>query len=218
MLSRNNIMQKLFAALVLTLVATPVMAQRRVDLIFDVEGVRQNSKPSQFTPNERRFEPRFNTGGGLGLGVNWFMSDRLSLEAKAAAIESKVRVRITGSDYFAFADLGNAQVYPLTAILQWHLNEHGAIRPYLGAGGSYTILHNIEKRSTGFTAVNFKDPIGLVLDGGFEWRLSTKWGLNADVRYVPIETSSRATFVGTRSSVELDSRPLIAAAGIVYHF
>src|SRR5205085_4219062 len=93
LLSRNNIMQKLFAALVLTLVATPVMAQRRVDLIFDVEGVRQNSKPSQFTPNERRFEPRFNTGGGLGLGVNWFMSDRLSLEAKASLLSSSVRLR-----------------------------------------------------------------------------------------------------------------------------
>jgi outer membrane protein W len=218
LLSRNNMMQKLLVALVITLVATPLLAQRRVDLIFDVEGVRQNSEPSEFTPNETRFEPRFSTGGGLGLGVNWFFSDRLSLEAKAAAIESTVRVRISGSDYITFANLGNAQIYPLTAIVQWHLNEHGAIRPYLGAGASYTILHNIEKKSSGFTGVNFKDPIGLVLDGGLEWRLSTKWGLNADVRYVAIETSSRATFVGTRSSVELDSRPLIAAAGIVYHF
>jgi len=211
-------MQKLLFALALTLVAAPLMAQRRVDLIFDVEGVRQNSKPSEFTPNETRFEPRFSTGGGLGLGINWFFSDRLSLEAKAAAIESSVRVRISGSDYLTFADLGHAQIYPMTAILQWHLNEHGAIRPYLGAGGSYTILRNIEKKSNGFSGVNFKDPIGLVLDGGLEWRLSTKWGLNADVRYVAIETSSRATFVGTRSTVELDSRPLIASAGIVYHF
>lgn len=211
-------MRKLFAVLLLAFVATPLLAQRRVDLIFDVEGVRQNSKPREFTPNETRFEPRFGTGGGLGFGVNWFMSDRVSLEAKAAAIESNVRVRISGSDYVAFADLGHAQVYPLMAILQWHLNEHGAIRPYVGAGASYTILHNIEKKSNGFSAVNFKDPIGLVLDGGLEWRLSKKWGLNGDVRYVAMETSSRATFIGTRSSVELNSRPLIASAGIVYHF
>jgi outer membrane protein W len=219
LLSRNNMMQKLFAAALLTLVATPLFAQpRRVDLIFDVEGVRQNSKPQEFTPNETRFEPRFGTGGGLGLGINWFFSDRVSLEAKAAVIQSDVRVRITGSDFIAFANLGHAQVYPLTAILQWHLNEHGAIRPYIGAGAAYTILRNIEKTSGGFTGVQFKDPIGLVIDGGLEWRLSTKWGLNGDVRYVPIETSSRATFLGTRSSVELDTRPLLASAGIVYHF
>jgi outer membrane protein W len=211
-------MQKLLAAALLAFVAMPLAAQSHVDVIFDVEGVRSNSKPKEFTPNETRFEPRFGTGGGLGFGVNWYFSNRVSLETKAAVIESKIRVRITGSDYIAFADLGNAQVYPITAILQWHLNEHGAIRPYVGVGAGYTILHDIEKTSGGFTGVSFDDPIGLVIDGGLEWRLSKKWGLNADVRYIPIETSSRATFVGTRSSVELDTRPLIASAGIVYHF
>jgi outer membrane protein len=211
-------MQKLLAAALLALVAMPLAAQRRVDVIFDVEGVRSNSKPKEFTPNETRFEPRFGTGGGLGFGVNWFFSDRVSLETKAAVLESKIKVRTTGSDFIAFADLGRAQIYPITAILQWHLNEHGAIRPYIGAGAGYTILRDIEKSASGFSGVSFDDPIGLVVDGGLEWRLSKKWGLNGDVRYIPIETSSRARFVGTSSSVELDSRPLIASAGIVYHF
>lgn len=210
--------KQLLAAALVTLAAMPLLAQRRVDLIVDAEGVRRTARPTGFTPNQTRYEPRFNTGGGLGVGINWFFSDRVSLETKAAILESDVRVRITGSDYIAFADLGRAQIYPITAVLQWHLNEHGALRPYLGAGAGYTILRNIERSGTGFTGVRFRDPVGLVLDGGIEWRLSSKWGLSGDVRYIPMETNSRATFVGTSSSANVNARPVIVGFGIIYHF
>ena len=210
--------KQLFAALVAMLVAMPLLAQRRVDLIVDVEGVRRTSEPREFTPNQTRFSPRFAAGGGVGAGINWFFSDRVSLEAKAAALESHVRVRINGSDYVAIADLGNSQIYPITAVLQWHMNEHGAIRPYVGAGGAYTILRDIDKSGAGFSGIHFKDPFGVVLAAGLEWRLSSKWGLNGDLRYIPLESNARTVFIGSQSSVNLNSRPVIGSAGVVYHF
>ncbi len=199
--------------------AAPLLAQHPTDVIVDLEGARRTGKNTRFTPNTTQFVPDLGTGLGLGGGVDWFASDRVSFEAKVAALRDKVRIRTIGSDFIAVADLGYAQIYPITLIVKWHLNEHGEIRPYVGAGGAHVILHNIERRvSGGANGIRFSDPTGVVFAAGFEWRMLKKWSAVADVRYIPIETSSRARFTGTASAVELNVRPVILGTGIAYHF
>jgi outer membrane protein len=205
------------ATVVLLLCCTPLFAQKRVDLIVDAEGVRRTGENTSFTPGTR-FDPSFSTGGGLGLGIDWFTSDRVSFELKVAALESDLTVRTIGSDFILVAQLGHAQVYPVTALVKWHVLEHGSFRPYLGIGAAYVVLRDIERQTSRFSGINFKDPIGLVVDGGLMLELSKRWALSGDVRYVPIETSSRASFAGTESSVELNVKPLIVAFGIGYRF
>src|SRR4029079_1466461 len=100
----------------------------------------------------------------VGVGINWFFGKRTSLELKAAVLESHLRLRRTGSDFVAVGDLGEAQIYPITAILQWHMLEGTAIRPYLGAGAGYMILKNIDKQTLGLNGVAFGNPVGLVVD------------------------------------------------------
>jgi len=200
------------------LVALPALAQRRVDVFFDVEGVQRTGKATNFSPGTR-FEPSFQNGGGIGGGFNLFVSDRLSFEAKVAALQTKSRIRVVGSDFIATADLGWAQIYPISAVMQWHLLEHGTIRPYIGAGVVHTVLRNINERfGPTATGVHFKDPSGLVLDGGLEFNLGRRWNLLADARYVPIESKSRTTFPGTPSSVDLSVRPAIVSFGLGYRF
>jgi len=199
--------------------AAPLLAQRRVDFLVDAEGVRRSSRNTDFTPGTR-FEPNFNTGGGVGGGLNFFFTDRVSLEGKIAGLGTKMRVRVVGSDFVAIADLGYAQIYPISAILQWHMLERGAFRPYFGAGVSHVILRNISKKvgTSGASGIKFKDPTGLVVDGGLEFSLGKRWSLFGDARYIPIETSSRAVFVGTTSAVKISVRPLIVSTGVAYHF
>ena len=110
-------------------------------------------------------------------------------------------MRTVGSDFVAVADLGRAKVYPISALLKWHLSEHGTIRPYIGAGVVHVILHNINRSvgPTSATGIHFKDPTGFVVDGGLEVNLSKDWGIFGDARYVPVESQSSATFVGTSS-------------------
>jgi outer membrane protein len=209
-------MKKLLIAAALLLLATSAVAQR-VDLFVDAEGVRRTGRTETFTPGVTRFDPQFRTGGGVGGGVNWFFSDRVSLETKVAALGTKIRVRIIGSDFIGTADLGWTQLYPISAVLQWHLAEHGAIRPYIGAGAVHTILRNINKRvGAGATGIRFKDPTGVVVDGGLEFSLARKWSLLADARYVPMETKSTVTFPGTPSSVDMKVRPLIVSFGLAF--
>jgi outer membrane protein W len=212
-------MKKLCFAVAILFYAISATAQSRLDVFFDAEGARRTGTNTDFTPGVTRFEPQFNTGGGVGGGLNWFFTDRVSLEAKVAGLGSKLRVRIIGSDFIGTADLGWAQLYPISAVLQWHMVERGSVRPYVGAGAAHTILRNINKRfGSGATGIRFKNPTGLVLDGGLEFNLGKKWSLLADARYVALETKSRATFPGTLSRVDLEVRPVIVSFGAAYHF
>jgi outer membrane protein len=211
-------MYKLTVALLAVLTVAPLAAQRRIDFLVDAEGARRTGHNIAFTPGTQ-FDPRFGTGGGIGVGLNFFLTDRVSVETKAAALESRLMVHTVGSDFVTVADLGRAQIYPLSAILQWHMSEHGTIRPYVGAGIAHVILHNVN-RSVGSEAsgIRFKDPTGFVVDGGLECNMAKRWGLFGDARYVPVETKSTATFVGTTSAVQMHVRPLILSAGLVWRF
>ena len=199
------------------LIAVPLFAQRRVDLIVDVEGVRRTGHTTGFEPGTR-LDPTFSTGGGVAGGFNWFFTDRVSFEAKVAGMESHVRIRTFQSDFVGVVDLGYAQIYPVTAILQWHATEGGTFRPYLGVGVAHIVLKNINRQSGTVAGVRFTDPTGIAADGGLEMHISRKWSLYGDARYVPVETSSRARFTGTTNSVQLNVRPLIVSTGIAYHF
>jgi outer membrane protein len=211
-------MYKLTIALLAVLAATPLMAQRRIDFLIDAEGARRTGHNESFTPGVR-FDPQFGTGGGAGVGLNFFLSDRVSIEAKAAALESRLRVRIVGSDFIAVANLGRAQIFPISAVLQWHLSEHGTIRPYLGAGVAHVILRDVNHSVTSSaTGIHFKDPTGFVVDGGLEINLSRRFGIYGDARYIPVETKSTASFVGTTSAVQMNVRPMIVSGGIAWRF
>jgi outer membrane protein W len=209
-------MKPLLSALALLLLAAPAMAQRALELIVDAEGVRRTADDVEFAPGRTRFVPTFATGGGVGAGLNLWLSGRVSVEAKVAGVESHLTVRTAGSDFVVNTDLGRAQIYPVTVVVQWHPMEHGTLRPYLGIGAAHIILRDIERRSD--LNVRFRDPTGLVLDGGFRLRFSSRWSAIADARYVAIETRTRATFIGTTAATELHVRPVVVSVGAAYRF
>ncbi len=213
-------MKKLMLLSLLAAVASPLFAQGRMDLLVDAEGVRRTGSNTSFVPGTIRFEPTFATGGGVGVGLNFFLGRNASIELKAAQLESNVRLRIIGSDSVQIITLGREKIYPLSAILQWHPVDHGTFRPYLGAGVVHTIFHDVNKQipSTSVKATRFRDPTGLVVDGGLELAVGKNWSAYGDARFVPLETKSRATFVGTNSATDISVRPLIVSAGLAYHF
>ena len=210
-------MKQILAFLVVAAIAAPAFAQRHVEFFVDAEGVRPGSK-AVFEPNVVRYEPRFDTGGGVGGGINWFFSERVSVEVKVAALESRLHLRRSGSDFVTVADLGYAQIYPITALLQWHMLEGTAIRPYIGAGVGYVIMRNISRQTFGLSGVKFDNPTGLVVDGGLELSLSKRWSVLGDARYTPIETRSNVTFVGAGSTARVDVKSLVVSAGIAFRF
>jgi outer membrane protein W len=201
--------------LCLLLASAPAFAQSHIELILDVEGVHR-SEHTEFRPNETRYQPQFDDGGGLGAGINWFFSDRVSLETKVASLASEMRVRRTGSDFITVQELGYAQIYPITAILQWHLFEDNvAIRPYVGVGAAYAILRDIDNEEG---SAEFEDPTGLVVNAGVKIPMSSRFSFLADARYVPVESRATARFAGQSQPQVIDVRPLIVSFGVGWRF
>lgn len=210
---------RIVAVLSILALALPAVAQERVELIVDLEGVRRTGGvTSRFEPNVVRYEPRFDDGGGAGGGVAWFFTGRVALELKVAGLASELTVRRSGRDFITVGELGYAQIYPIMAIAQWHPVEQGSLRPYVGVGAAHIILRNVEQSGGGVTGVEFDDPTGLVVNAGIRIPFSSRWSLNGDARYVPVETQGRARFSGTDAVADIDVRPLIVGVGIVYRF
>lgn len=139
--------------------------------------MRRSGAIAELAPGVTQFVPQFRAGGGVGGGFNFFLSDRVSIAAKVAALATKTRERVTGSDFVGIADLGWSQLDPISAVVQWHLAGRGALRPYPGAGRGDTILRNVNEQVGA-------DPTGLVVDGGIELSVARKWSLLGDARVI----------------------------------
>lgn len=174
----------------------------------------------ELMPGQQSFFPEFSNGWGAGAGLNWWWSDRVSLEAKASGFRSRLRITAVGSDYVANIDLGHAQIYPIMAMVQWHPLEHGTFRPYIGAGATYVILKNVNEQigNIGVRGIEFNDPTGLLLDAGTRIHFSDRWSAIADVRYVPVESKGETKFPGSTQTIRLQVKPLIAGFGVAYRF
>lgn len=210
-------MARVVAFLLTFVVAANAAAQRRVELIVDAEGVHRTGT-TEIEPNQVSYVPRFDNGGGAGIGLAWFVSGRVAFEVKVAGLASELTIRRTGSDFITVGELGYAQIYPVTALVQWHPIDGGSFRPYLGIGAAHVILRNIEKSAGGVTGVEFDDPTGLVVNAGLRIPFSSRWSVSADARYVPVETHDRTRFTGTTSTAEVGVRPLIVAVGLAYRW
>jgi outer membrane protein W len=204
--------------------AMPAWAQKgHTDLIIDAEGVRSTGSTEVGTQAGASFDPRFRTGGGLGVGLDYYMSQHVSLEGKVSAIVSDVRIVSVRSDTVTKLDLGHEQLYPVTALLKWHFTPtQTAIQPYIGAGVGHVILRNIDRSDLarlGASEIRFDDPTGLVVAAGLVFRTSRRWGFSADARYIPLETKSTVTAVGSATPAErINLKPLIVSFGIAYRF
>lgn len=93
---------------------------------------------------------------------------------------------------------------PPTVSLQYHFNPNGTVRPYAGLGLNYTLFFD-EKASGALSGADLElDPsFGLAAQLGIDVALKNDWFVNADVRYLDIDTDAKVdgTSIGT---VEID--------------
>jgi outer membrane protein W len=196
--------------------AAPLAAQSRAGIIVDVEGVHRQGINE--VSGDVSYRPEFDNGGGLGVGLNWHLSDRFSIEGKVAALVSEGHLRTVGPDFILNLKLGKTEIYPVTLVAQWHPMEGTALRPYLGIGLAHVILGNIDEDS-GNPPIEFDDPTGIVVNAGLRVPISNKWSLNADARYIPVESQGSIRILGLNPArADIDVRPLVIGFGVVYHY
>ncbi|AHE53451.1 membrane protein [Sphingomonas sanxanigenens DSM 19645 = NX02] len=150
--------------------------------------------------------------------ITWMATDAIGFELIASTTKHSAsgRTGTTGS----IGKLASTWVLPPTLTAQYHFNPKGPVRPYVGAGVNYTIFWN-EKASSGLeaavgkTRVHMKDSFGWAAQAGIDIDLSPRVFVNADVKYIDIDTTARLdTTAAGAQRVKLHLDPLVFGIGV----
>lgn len=111
--------------------------------------------------------------------------------------------------------IGSTKHLPPTVSLQYYFNPRTTIRPYVGAGINYTYFWDEETRGLGGARLDLDESWGLAAQIGLDLDLDANWFLNADVRYIDIDTDATIEGVGT---VGVDISPTVYTLALGYRF
>lgn len=110
--------------------------------------------------------------------------------------------------------IGSIKALPPSLMLQYHVTELGAFKPYAGVGLNYTIFSKRSNLLDGAASVE-KSSWGAAFQAGFDYMLTKQLSLNFDVKYIRMSTD--VTVLGTKvGRVGLD--PTTWGVGVGYRF
>lgn len=112
--------------------------------------------------------------------------------------------------------VGSTKHLPPTVALQYHFRPTEKFQPYLGLGINYTNFFS--EKTTGpleGTNLSLGDSWGLAGQIGFDVMMNDNWFLNADARYIGIETKAKLDGASL-GKVEID--PWVFSANVGFRF
>jgi outer membrane protein len=116
--------------------------------------------------------------------------------------------------------LGSVNALPPTLTAQWHFNPDQMIDPYVGAGINYTNMldRDLKIKSGDLAGSKIKidsDSWGWALQAGVDVNLKDGWLINADVKYVTINTDVKLKNGGAWTKIDdLDIDPWVIGFGV----
>lgn len=208
----------LIAAGAAALLAAPQAHAAQGDVLVRLRAITVAPQESS-SPIEPAFPGSYasvNTSYAPELDFTYMATDHLGVELILATTKHDIYGR---GSLGGFGKLASTWVLPPTLTLQYHLAPSAKIRPYVGVGVNETIFYS-EKASgklrdaIGPTSVHLRSSFGYALQAGVDISLTSRIFLNADVKYIDIDTRARLNTGGAinRTSVSLD--PIVAGIGI----
>ena len=160
----------------------------------------------------------------LGLNFAYMVTDHVGIELLAATPFSH-SVGVKGVDPSLDGSLGNIKHLPPTlSTVYYALETDSAFQPYVGLGLNYTWFFDTELTSSaegrGFSGLDLEDSWGLAYQVGADYMLTDNIMLNAQVRYIDIDTTG-TTYLGggtVKVDVDVDVDPFVYMVGLGYKF
>ncbi|MDI6527640.1 OmpW family outer membrane protein [Pseudomonas otitidis] len=161
----------------------------------------------------------------LGLNFAYMLTDNLAIELLAATpFEHDVKIKGTSLEP-ANGKLGTLKHLPPTLSLVYYpLDPKSAFQPYVGGGINYTWIYDehvgSQATAAGFDNFNVKNSWGLAWQVGADYMLTDNVMLNAQVRYIDIDTRAYVdnNALGVRANVDVDVDPWVYMVGLGYKF
>lgn len=155
----------------------------------------------------------------LGLNFAYMLTDKLGVELLAATPFS----HDIGTKGLGGLKLGSVKHLPPTLSLVYYpLDSKSAFQPYVGAGINYTWFFDdklsSEAEGAGFRGLDLKDSWGWAAQLGADYMLTDNLMINAQVRYIDIETTGTTYLAGDKVKVDVDVDPFVYMVGLGYKF
>ena len=111
--------------------------------------------------------------------------------------------------------LGGVGVLPPTLLLQYHFNNAGRVRPYVGAGINYTLFYNNGLHAGGQSVSIDNHSWGPALQFGIDFQVTKRIFVNADIKKIWMRTDAS---LGGTSLGTLHIDPLVVGLGVGMKF
>jgi outer membrane protein len=158
------------------------------------------------------------------LDISYYITKNIAAEL-ILAVGTRHNVSIQGDSAGVVGNqaLGSVNLLPPTLTAQWHFNPDQTFDPYIGAGINYTIMldRNLKGSAGAINGNKIKiesDSWGPALQAGFDINLKDGWLINADVKYVWLDTDVKLKGAVTgntwRKIDSLDINPWVVGIGI----
>ncbi|MCH2339299.1 OmpW family protein [Pseudomonas sp. NPDC047963] len=159
----------------------------------------------------------------LGLNFAYMVTDNLGVELLAATPFT----HNVGTKGLGGLKLGELKHLPPTlSVIYYPLEKNYAFQPYVGAGINYTwffddkLTSEAENSALQLRGLDMKDSWGLAAQVGMDYMLTDNVMLNAQVRYIDIETTGTtySEAAGQKIEVDVDVDPFVYMVGLGYKF
>ncbi|MBD9415774.1 outer membrane beta-barrel protein [Pseudomonas sp. PDM16] len=161
----------------------------------------------------------------LGLNFAYMVTDHVGVELLAATpFSHDVGVSGMPGPYAGLnGKLGELKHLPPTlSVVYYPLEASSAFQPYVGAGINYTWFFDTkltsEAEDKGFSGLDLKDSWGLAAQIGMDYMLTDHLMVNAQVRYIDIDTEGTTNILGDKVKVDVDVDPFVYMVGLGYKF
>lgn len=142
----------------------------------------------------------------VALDVTYFFTPNIGIDVLATFLNTEVSAAALGS-------LGSVDLLPPIVTLQWHFAPQAQVRPYVGLGFNYNVFSN-ESGTLRTINANIDNTFGFVTQVGLDYMLNKKLSLNADLKYLTLDTDVSTTL--GNDELELDA--FIVGVGLGYRF
>lgn len=198
-------------ALLFLLAATPVLAQGR-----PVEWTLWGSMVTPQGSNDLGdFSIETDSGVGVGLSANFFITDRLSTEFGVSWLSADAEMSFEDIEF----DMDSVEMIPVTLGLQYHFVRESRWDPYAGAGVAWVSAEDIQSSdldNLGVGAIELDDEVSWFANGGLGYRFGEQFGLALDVRYIDYGPTSTSKVTGATEELELSQ--LVTSLGLRVRF
>jgi len=144
------------------------------------------------------------------IGVTYFLTDNLAVEAIAGTTQHTVRAKGPATD----VAVKETWVLPPIVTLQYHFAPKARVSPYVGAGVNYMLFYGGDNKN-GFH-LKIDDGFGAALQAGVDIATRDRWTVNLDAKKVFFETDAVDRASGIKTKVTLN--PWVLSAGVGYRF